>query len=132
MHRRRNLPSKLLRTSSGLQLPQHRLIVGCASGEPNTGGSWTYSSKLVYLIDERQLTKDYQGSQLVIIKGGENSRSKQGRGKPFSQCRSEFPFGLSGRPAEKWPEELHGDQVVTLAMLRPQYLGAQVTGDGWQ
>jgi hypothetical protein len=45
-------------------------MVGCASGEPNTRGADTYVSRLVYLIDEKQLTKDYEGSEAIIAIAG--------------------------------------------------------------
>jgi hypothetical protein len=54
----------------GLARPPQWAEVGCAPGEPNGDGADRYLTKVVYLIEEKQLTKDWKGQSAVISGAG--------------------------------------------------------------
>jgi hypothetical protein len=103
----------------------------CAPGEPNAPGADTYTRSLVYVIDEKQLTKDYAGKRLVTSGAETRRKAGRGRGKRFSHRRNQLPSKRSGRSVriEQRTGELQSDQVVTLAVLHAQYLGTQASRD---
>src|SRR6266446_2852206 len=52
--------------------------------------------RLVYVIDEKQLTKDCEGFQLVTGRAETRGRTRERRGKRFSHRRSDFPSRRPG------------------------------------
>src|SRR5271156_4829903 len=106
----------------------------CASGEPNGGGIERYATSLVYLLDEKQLTKDCQGRRRVIEVATRPGRTSAVRVKTFSQRRSEFPPRRLGRRAgfNEGTRELQADEVIARAMHHAQHLGTQGPGDRGQ
>ena len=81
----------------------------------------TYSTRVVYLIDEKQLTKDCGGMFVVMGRAEMWWTRGEGEGKTFSHRRSDFP---SERPGvrvgvDQRPGKLQGYKVVAFAMLHP-------------
>ena len=86
---------------------------------------------IVYLIDEKQLTKDWRGSEGVmcgLVRNPQKGKSGTGR-KTFSHVQREFPscFGLNSGGCER-TQELQSDQIVAFARVAPQHAGMQVSG----
>jgi len=97
-------------------------------------GEYTYSFRLVYLIDEKQLTKDRRGLRRVL--GGLQTchGTRERHEKRFSHKRSVFPSRRLGRQArfEQRTGKFEGYQVVALMVLHAQYLGAKVARNTWE
>ncbi len=109
-------------------------MVWCAPGEPNAGGNRAYHSRLVYVIDERQLTKGCGEKLRVISRVRAPGRMCRKQGKRFSHRRSEFPSKWLCRSVgvEQRAGEFQAHQVVALAMLHAQDPGSEVSRNSGQ
>lgn len=87
--------------------------------------------RLVYLVEEKQLTKGPKGTWTVISMLVTQGTIGGNRGKTFSHWRSELPSErLAGSAGtDERTGEFQTDEVVALPMLHAQDLGAQVPRD---
>src|SRR6202166_1867330 len=101
----------------------------CTRRTKRRGETDTYPVRLVYVIEEKQLTKESGGRRLVIRKAGAWSRPSQWYRKIFSHRRSQLPSQRLGLAVDQGSRELFGEQVVAFAMLHPQHSGAKIACD---
>jgi hypothetical protein len=86
----------------------------------NAGGVDAYSVKLVYVIEQKQLTKEFAQCMVVTWKNRRLVTKVEGDRKKFSHKGREIPsqgFCWNGIGMDQRLRELHPQQVVTFAML---------------
>jgi hypothetical protein len=98
----------------------------------NAGEGDAYLVRLVYVIEQAQLTKEFAQRLLVTCKNLRLVTKVEEDRQKFSHKGREIPshgFCRDGIGTDQRLAELHPQQVITLAMLHAQNPGAQAAVD---